>query len=484
VKGMTLELAGGARVLTDGEVNEINLASLEVLERTGVIFKGEEALKVFREHGVGVDGDRVRLSADLVERMVDRAPREVILYAKDPEWDVHLGRGKIHYTSAFGATWVYDLDTGEPREATLEDLGRFVRLADRMQNVHYVLTQVVPQDVPGELLDVYCPYTLLKNTSKNAHLSLETDAFLDEVIEMGRIASRGTPDGDVPTYSLGGCPNTPLVFDEAVLVRLMRAAEGNIPFFLVSGGFAGGSTPVTLAGTLAVQNAELLAGVVLSQLVNPGAPLIYGTFSCAMDMATGKSVLGGPELSLMNAASQQLCDFYGLPFGYGTGGISDSPISDIQAGIEKASTTLFAALAGVDVIHDGASGLLGSGMITSYEQVVMDNEMCNMVNRLLRGIEVSRDTLAVDLIHEVGPGGNFLATDHTFEHFRQELYLPQVLNREPTTALLEGGIKDMAQRAKERARELLAEDEPSPLSKEQEEAMLRVLERATGRRSG
>jgi trimethylamine--corrinoid protein Co-methyltransferase len=478
---MTLDLAGGARVLTDGEVNEIHQASLEVLERTGVVFKGDEALKVFGEHGAEVDGNRVRLSPQLVERMVKQAPKEVVLHAKDPEWDVHLGQGKIHCTNAFGATWVYDLDTGEPRKATLEDLGRFVRLADRMENVHYVLTQVVPQDVPGELLDIYSPYTVMKNTRKNAHISLETAAFLDEVMEMGRITSRETDDGDVPTYSLGGCPNTPLVFEEAVLLRLMRAAEDNVPFFLVSGGFAGGSTPVTLAGTLVVQNAELLAGIALSQLVNPGAPLIYGTFSCAMDMATGKSVLGGPELSLMNAASQQLCDFYGLPFGYGTGGIPDSPVADLQAGMEKTSTTLFAALAGVEVIHDGASGLLGSGMITSYEQMVMDNEMCNMVGRLLQGIEVNPDTLAVDLIHQVGPGGNFLATDHTYEHFRREHYLPKVLNREPTTAMFEGGVKDMAQRAKEKARELLAEEGSSPLSKEKEEAMERILKGSTSR---
>ena len=481
MKGMKLGIAGKVRVLADEDVDRIHRASLEILERTGVVFKRAEAVEVLKRNGAEVDGNRARLSAGLVEKWIERAPREVVMHAKDPEWNVHLGKGRVHGTNAFGATWVYDLETGQPRGATLADLGRFIRLADRMENVHYVLTQVVPQDVPGELLDVYCPYTVLRNTRKNAHLSLETAAFVDEVMEMGEIASQGAPEGEV-TYSLGGCPNTPLTFDDGVLVRMMKAAERKIPFFLVSGGFAGGTTPVTLAGTLAVQNAELLAGIALAQMVNPGAPMIYGAFSCAMDMATGKSALGGPEGALMNAANQQLCDFYGLPYGYGTGGISDSPIADLQAGMEKASTALFGALAGVDVIHDASSGLLGGGMITSYEQVVMDNEMCNMIERLLAGIEVSEETLAVDLVDQVGPGGNFLATDHTYEHFRTEHYLPKVLNREPTTAHLEGGIKDMAARAKERARQLIAEEGPGPLSAEQEEAMERVLDRATGGR--
>jgi len=211
--------------------------------------------------------------------------------------------------------------------------------------------------------------------------------------------------------------------------------------------------PVTAAGAMALQNAEVLAGIVLAEVINPGVPCVYGSFTGPMNMRTAKLSLGSPELALMNAATAQLCRRYGIPFAYGTGGISDAWAPGTRAGIEKAVSVLTTTLAGVEVVHDGVSGLLGGANLASFEQVVIDNEMCKMINRICRGIEVDPERLALDVISEVGAGGNFLAHQHTVKHFREELWMSPLLgrvNQEP------GKLQDeMLQLANEKVHEIL-----------------------------
>lgn len=475
MKGIQPRISQTMKVLDDAGINRIHQATLEVLETVGVLFEHQEACSIFRDAGATVDGFLVKLPSGLVERTIETAPCPVTLYARNPEQNVELGQGRVHYTNAFGATWVYDLDDGNPRPATFRDLQDFTRVADYLDNVHYVIAQVQPQDVPNHLMDVYTAYAMFTNTSKHVIPGAATEAQFDVNLELGRIASQGNPCGEVPIFQIGGCSVSPLKYPPQVSSQIIKAAGRNIHCGICNGAMAGGTSPVTLAGTLVVQNAELLAGFALAQLVRPGLPCIYSTFACSMDMGTGKSVLAGPELALMNAATQQLCDFYNLPFGYGTGGHADSPVSGLQAGVEKSSTTLFAALAGVDVIHDGASGLLGGGMLTSFQQLIADDEMCNMINRLMDGIQVDDDTLAVDVIRQVGPGGDFLTTDHTLDHFRREHYLPQVLDRDPASTVFEGTHEDILARSKRKAERILESHRPQRLVPEQEEAMRKIV---------
>jgi trimethylamine---corrinoid protein Co-methyltransferase len=465
------------KVLPPSQIKEIHKATMTILEKVGVVFEEEEALKLFREAGAKVKDDVVQLTSEMVETLIKKCPSRVTLHAKDPGKNVRLGANRVHYTNGYGTTFVKDLETGKVREARLEDLERFTRLADSLENVHYLLTQVIPQDVPAEAADVYQAWMLLKTAKKHLGLSVTKSTYLDQVIEMGKLASgmdrHGGGDGK-HVFSLGTTPVSPLRFSRDGTLRLLKLPREGIATRVVSGATGGATSPVSLAGTLALQNAEVLAGICLVQIVNPGNPVLYGTFAAPMDMLKGKQVLGSPEASIINAASAQLCRFYRIPFGYGTGGVADSSAADIQAGIEKTYTVLYAALSGVDVIHDAAGGLLGTAMVSSYEQMVLDDEICAMVSRGLRGMEVNAESLALDVIAEVGHRGNYLSVDHTLRNFRSELFLPKFLDRRSPGERKEEE-SEVLEKAKSRVKEILAIQGPKPLSPEVEERMDRIL---------
>jgi trimethylamine--corrinoid protein Co-methyltransferase len=227
---------------------------------------------------------------------------------------------------------------------------------------------------------------------------------------------------------------------------------------------SGVSAPATLAGLLVQQNAEVLAGIVVSQLVNPGTPVLYGTASTVLDMRTGGAALGGPEVGLLNLATAQLARYYHLP-SRGTGGNTDSKVADIQAGLESMMGVLLAALAGMNFIYDAAGSLEGS-LTLSYEKLVVDDEVCAMISRILSGIEVTDETLAVDEIGKAGPAASHLGTPFTHRMFRREHFLPTLLDRRAREAWARQGGKDLAGVARERARKILAEHAVEPLDAE------------------
>jgi trimethylamine--corrinoid protein Co-methyltransferase len=204
---------------------------------------------------------------------------------------------------------------------------------------------------------------------------------------------------------------------------MRRAVADRIPFLVVSGAVTGVTAPVTKAGALVVQTAEHLAALTLAQLLEPGAPIAFGSFTSPMDPRDGRQRLGAAETSLLNGATAALCHHYGVPFGYGTGGVTDSTMMGVQAGIEKGLTTLCCALSGVEVIHDAASGILDAGQTASYEQMVIDCEICRIVRHFLRGVDVSDATVALELIAEVGAGGTYATSMHTARNFRDEYLL-------------------------------------------------------------
>jgi len=466
------------KVLSPSQVREIHKATMEILERVGVAFEEEEALDLFGRAGAKVQNEVVRLPSQMVEELLRRCPPRVTLHAKDPSKSVRLGANAVHYTNGYGTTFVRDLDTGRVRQARLDDLERFTRLSDSLDNVHYILTQVIPQDVPAEAADVYQAWTLLKTARKHVGLSVSKSTYLEEVVEMGKLASgMGDPKkkGGGFVFSLGTTPVSPLRYSKDGTLRLLRLPRDGIVTRIVSGATCGATSPVSLAGTLAVQNAEILAGICLVQLVRPGNPVLYGTFAAPMDMLKGKQVLGSPEGAILSAATAQLCRFYHIPFGYGTGGIADSSMTDIQTGIEKTYTVLYGALAGVDVIHDAVGGLLSTAMVSSYEQMVIDDELCNMINRGLRGIGVDPESLALDVIAEVGQRGNYLSTEHTLRRFREELFLPSLFDRRGFGERGEEGL-EILEKARSKVRGMLARPCKSPIRPETEEGMDRILQ--------
>ncbi len=474
-------LAGrGTRVLSESELDAVHETTLRILSQVGVRFDDAEAISILSKAGsTEIDGSVVRMKPDLVEQTIRSAPAQITLHARNPRHTKQLGEGQTYFTSGFGATFVCDSEQRVYRDAKLDDVRKYLWLADALPNVDYVLMPFVPQDLPPESAELFAIALQFNCTEKHIGLSTPGSGQLDEIIAMGRrIADDlGVPG---PLFSFGCTVNSPLTYSRDILPKLIKSARAGIPLRIVSGALAGATAPVTLAGALAMQNAEVLAGMTLCQIVNPGAPVEYGSFTSAMDMRAGKWAGAGPELALINGATAQLCKRYGIPLGYGTGGVGDSRIPDVRAGYEKAMTMLFAALAGVEVIHNGVSGLLADGMAISLEQLIVDNEMASSVRRLLQGIQVDEGTLAFDVVQAVGPGGQFLEEEHTLKHYRQEHHLSPLLTRSwplewPAT---EG--ETMLGQARERIKQILAERRTPPLPPETRAYVQGVVERLSG----
>lgn len=482
MQGIRSSLGQPTQVLTQSDLEAIHETALRILGQVGIELQGEAAPKTFRgKTGVTVEGNRAYFSRQVIEWSIEQAPGEFILHARNPAYDLTLGRDQVLMTSAFGATFVCDSENHVYRKATLDDLADYVLLADKLENVHYVLTPFIPQDIPPGIAEIYAAAVQFNNTEKHVGIGVPTCDYLDHVQEMGTLVAEGTGAAG-PIYSLGATVNSPLVYSAEMLAKMIHAAQHNIPLRIVSGALAGATAPVTLAGALALQNAEVLAGITLCQSVNPGCPVVYGTFVGGMDMRTGKWAAAGPEMSLINAASAQLCRMYEIPFGYGTGGVTDSRVPDVRAGIEKGLTNLGAALCGVEVIHDGVSGLMAGGMAVSFEQFVIDNEIAKWINRFLRGIEVNQDTLAFDVIQAVGPGGQFLDQEHTASHFREEHLISSLMGREYALEWPAAEAEDILFQARRRVRDILTNHRPRELDPEIKQAIQGILKRIGGER--
>jgi trimethylamine--corrinoid protein Co-methyltransferase len=469
-----------ASVLTTGDVSGIHDATLHVMEEIGLRFDDAKALSIFEDHPDAlVDGNRVRFRPRLVEWAINHSPGRFTLHARNPKYDVALGEGKVYYTGGFGATYVCDVEQQVYRDATLEDLRNYYTVGDYLENAHYLLMAFVPQDVSPEFAELYAIAVQFDSTEKHIGLSTPHAHFIDEILTMGQWVTESC-GADGPVFHWGMTANSPLTYSDEMTPKAIRCAEEGIPFRISCGPLAGATAPVTLAGTVVIQNAEILAGLTLCQLVQPGTPVIYGTFGGAMDMQTGKWASAGPEMALVNAATSQLCKMYDVPLGYGTGGIADSRTPDVQAGLEKALTVLFTALAGVEVIHHGVSGNLAGAMANSLEQLVIDNEIAKMINQLLAGFEVTPDTLAFDVIKAVGPGGHFLDQPHTISRFQQELYMSQLLDRQYELEWPVSVDETMLGRAGDKVHQILANHRPPRLDPLVQGRIQDLLDQLTG----
>lgn len=456
------------KVLSSNDVEAIHEASLRVLKETGVIFDHPEAIDYFKEAGAAVTGNLVRIPPQLVAEAIEQSPDTVLLRAREPEKSFIIGADRIFFSGPFGATFVLDIDSGVRRRAALNDLRLCTRIADQLENAHACLAGVIPQDIPGELDDLYSAAVMMENTSKHVNLRVSGATYNDAIIEIGMIASDGEP-----CFSLGTGPMSPLNYPCPDLDKLIAGVKKGIPYRIVAAPLAGATAPVTLAGCLTLLNAEVLAGATLAQLVRPGNPVLYGSFAGVMDMRSGIHLLGSPEFALLNAAIAQLCRFYSLPFGYATGGQTDSKLCSQRAAMEKMATVLLPALAAADLVHDGAAGLIDSGNTLSFEQMLIDDEICSYISRIVEGIKVDSQHIAVDIIHEVGPGGKFLSHRHTAKNLRKELYLSRFWDD-----VVGDNEKDMMRKLREHAQILANKELEHPLDPRKSIEIKKVIDLA------
>ena len=453
-------LEGGSfKVLDDQSVLRIHQAAMQVIEEVGFEVQSQTALDLFAGAGAMVDRERqlVRLKESRVKELVAAAPSEIRLCGQDEAHDIMLGGRRVYAGTGGTALYVYQPDTNKIRQANLEDLKSIARLVDKLDNIHLFMLPTYPNELPVERVDANRFFAGLDNTTKHVMGGVYTLGGVNNVIKMGEmVAGSAEALSERPLISMITCTISPFRMDETYGDLLVTIAGRGIPVVCPAEPLCGATSPVTLAGNLVIQTVDSLMGVMLTQVTNPGTPVIFGSVATSTDLRNLRYLAGSIEMGLINAAGAQMAQFYGLPF-YATGGMTDSKTLDVQSGYESGLTAMLCALSGANFIHD-AAGLMEFAMTVCYEKYVIDNEILGMVMRSVQGIRVDDDTLALDLIKQAGPGGNFVAARHTRHFMRSEHYQPTLSDRLSREDWEAQGSKTTWQKASERVHELLSGD--------------------------
>ena len=462
---------GQYQPLTAEQIRQIHQASLTVLERTGIHVENEEALALYRQGGARVDGNRVHITQAMIEKALETVPARVLLAGRDAAQDVILEGKRVYAGTGGSPTMVLDPGADTVRPSTLRDLADLARLADALQHCDFIVIPLHPTNVPDEDVPINRFYTCLTHSSRHIMGGVGSVEGARQVIEMGAMIAGGSEAlRERPFISaITSWMVSPLHLDTGVTDILIEWCKHGLPVALSSAPMAGSTSPVTLAGTLTQLNAEQLSGIVLSQLVRPGTPVLAGYIPGVADMRSGGYLGGAVEFGMMQAAAAQLAHFYRVPI-YGSGGMSDSKLPDAQAGYEKMATFLLAAMGGCNYIHH-ALGMVTNMSAASLEQAVIDDEIVGMAMRALSGIEVTEDTMAVEPIHRVGPGGHYLMESHTLQFMRSELFYPPLADRQNRAMWEAGGKKNTRERAIARVEELLRKHQPPGLLPEVDAAI-------------
>ncbi|MBA7639226.1 Glycine betaine methyltransferase [subsurface metagenome] len=461
-------LPGGSyKPLTEESIDRIHQTAMRIIEEVGFEVNSKAALELFRGAGAWVDEGKslVRLPQKRVMELIEMAPSEVRLCGQDEKHDVLLGGQRVYTGTGGTALYIYHPDTEQKQLATLDDLKRIAKLVDKLDNIHLFMLPTYPSELPVEQVEVNRFFAGLDNTTKHVMGGVYTLNGVKQVIRMAElIAGSGEKLRQRPLISMITCSISPLKMDRQYGDLVVTIAQAGIPVVCPAEPLCGATSPVTLAGNLVIQTVDSLMGVMLTQIINPGTPVIFGSVAAGIDFKDLKYLAGSVEMGLLNAAGAQMAQFYKLPF-YATGGMTDSKVLDAQSGYESAVTGLLCALAGANFIHD-AAGLMEFAMTVCYEKYVIDNEILGMVMRAVEGIKVNDDTLAFDLIKQVGPGGNFVAAKHTRRFMRSEHYQPSLSDRDSRDEWEAKGGKTTWERASQRVEEIIANHDyslPAPV---------------------
>lgn len=461
-------LPGGQyRPLTDAEVQRIHDAALSVLERTGVQIVDSECRDIMSAAGARVDAarDRVFIPRDMIAAALRTANKDVALYSRDGRFDLHLAGRNVHLGTGGAAIHVLDLDSGGVRDTQLRDLYDIGRLVDTLDNIHFYLRPVVARDVSSDAIDINTFYACLAGTHKHV---MGGCYFAGKVAEIKRLALLVAGSEEAfrarPFLSFNlGWMVSPLRFAPETTETLTAAVRAGIPISLVSAPQSGATSPAALAGTLVQVIAEVLAGLTYVQRLQPGHPTLLGGMPLVSDLRTGNMSGGGAELALMNAASAQMCQFYGLPV-YSSSALTDAKLPDAQSGFEKGLTTAALALAGAQYNHH-AAGMLESMLTVAYEQYVIDDDINGQAMRLVKGLGVTEEALSLDVIHEVCNGeGHYLGHPQTLALMASEYVYPHTVERGTRQDWEDAGSLDMRERARRRAKATLRQHFPVILS--------------------
>lgn len=455
------------------ELEKIHQAILHVLENNGVEFHSQEARGFLKKGGARVEGEKVFFPPKMVMEQVSLAPAEFTLHARNPEKSVVIGGNNTVHAPGYGSPYVMDYVQNERRNATYEDYIAFTKLAGGSENLDVVGGVLVePNDITDHLRHAKMFQAAVKYTDKCLMGSAMGGKKAQESLEMAAIIFGGL-DNVRKNPALISLINTnsPLQFDPRMLDALMVYARNNQPVIIAALAMTGTTSAVTLAGSLVQQAAEILSGVVLAQLINPGTPVVFGSASSIVDLRTGNLAIGSPESVKMFSVIAQLARFYGLP-SRGGGALTDAIIPDAQSGFESMMVLLSSVISGINFILHSV-GLLENYMTMSYEKFIIDDEMLGMVKNFAGRFPIDEDALAVDTIINVGSGGNFISDEHTFRHMK-DTRIPIISSRQNYAGATE--LTDTVQRAHEYCKRALQDYEAPALDEKLEAELNKYIE--------
>jgi trimethylamine---corrinoid protein Co-methyltransferase len=458
-------LSGGQyKPLTDPDITAIHDAALAILEKVGFTYESglDQVLALLEGAGMSVDrsSSRIKFPRALIEKHLRSAPEKVVLYSRDGKNDLDLSGDRVHLGTGGAAVRIVDLETGLYRSTTLKDLYLLGRLVEKLDNIHFFLRPCIPTDIPEAAYDVNVFYTCFKATAKHVMGGVNDIEGFRKVLDLASIVAGGRERlVEKPFISvITSFAISPLKLCTQSTNIMQEAVRNKIPVGLSCAPMAGSTSPVTMAATLAQIHAEQLAGITICQLMNPGAPVIYGGIPGTANMRNMAYQGGAVECGMMNAAAHQMARHIKIP-NYNSSGLTDSKIPDGQAAWEKAMTTLLAAMGGSNYVHH-AAGMLDSMVGLAYEQFVIDDEIIGMSCKVLKGVDVDPEHLALEVIADVGPGGNFMIHPHTLKHMRSE-YFPGngVTDKDGLSRWEQGGRLDARERARRIVKTILDKPE-------------------------
>ncbi len=449
------------RMLSDDQIFELIRATFEVMEKTGFKVLHSDARTMLKKAGAVLKDERVKVPEFIVRQCLNTAPKGWTVYNRQGKRALEVESRKSYYGTSTASPNTKDALTGEVHPTTVSDIVRAAKISDSLENIDWVMPMGSCQDVPASAADLHEFEAVVSNTAKPIVFLTYSSRGTELVYEMAAEVSGGLERlQEKPFLVLYPESISPLVFPEEVVARMFVAADLGLPQMMGPAIQPGATGPVTMAGAVTQALAESLMGLVLVQLRRPGSPVGLGCNFGIFDMATGLMGVAGPEMSLALAAQAEVAQHFGLPT-WGLAGSTDAKVLDAQAGAEAAFHILAQGLAGLNLIHD--VGYMDMGMICAVEQLIVGNELIGMTKRFLRGFDISPEALAREVIASVGPGGNYLQTEHTLQHFRSELWRPTVFTRQGYTRWQETGAKDTAIRVREEIQRILETHRPPAL---------------------
>lgn len=463
----------GINFLTDDQLEELHLATLDVLERVGVEVHEEESLKLLKAEGALVEGSRVRIPPGMIREALLTVPPRVTIDNREGKRAMDLEKRRIYFGTGSDTPNTIDPYSGKRRKSVKKDVINAVKVADEMRNINFVMSMALASDVPEKSADVHHFEAMVLNTDKPILYTAHDREGLEAIFRIAEIVKGGRKElAASPFLALYAEPSSPLSHSRDALEKLLLCAERRLPVIYAPAVMSGATGPVTQAGGIVVANAEILSGLVIHQLKSRGAPFISGGGVPPLDMKTSVCSYGDPRRDLGCGSLVRLAQFYEMPV-FTTAGCSDAQVFDQQAGMEAGFNLLMAGLTGGNLIHD--LGYIGAGMTYSLEMLVLTNETVEMVKKLLNGYEINAETLALNVIEKVNPGGEYISEEHTYNNFRRELTPTRFLNRSNYDGWLRAGGKSFGQVAREEVIRILERERLSTLAADKIEAIKEVV---------